>query len=471
MTRAFSIVLLLAFFAAVVGRAEPDPDPARAVARAAADMLADIVSAEKELAGARAEIDGEARPLAARLEALRTELAALRQARDRARALNNASAREMADLAKQTAQIEAQHRFILSVLAEYRRAAPGQAGPADGVAVEQLFAAADTLLTDRDDFVSLPAAAASILHSAEIVNLAGLETAVREGVAVDSAGVERRGVLVTAGPAACFAAQDGASGMVIQEPGSLLPSFTGVPGFDITDIVGALRAGGECVFPVDPTGTGAALKAARADRSLGEHLRSGGPVMIPLGLVALFAFAAACWKIAQLSRMPAHKPIDTSLIARLARQGDPSAALEEAGRAWAPLNRVLQAAVDFRDVPREHLEEVVNERVLSELPSLERHLGTLSVLGAVAPLLGLLGTVTGMIHTFQLVTVFGTGEARLLSDGLSEALVTTEAGLVIAIPVLLVHAWLARRVRSVLGSLEQTALRLINELKQQAPRP
>ena len=81
------------------------------------------------------------------------------------------------------------------------------------------------------------------------------------------------------------------------------------------------------------------------------------------------------------------------------------------------------------------------------------------------PLLGLLGTVTGMIHTFRLVTVFGTGDARLLSGGISEALVTTEFGLMIAIPVLLVHAYLARRVRTIIGRLENRAIEFVGELK------
>ena len=99
------------------------------------------------------------------------------------------------------------------------------------------------------------------------------------------------------------------------------------------------------------------------------------------------------------------------------------------------------------------------------MPKLEQHLGTLAVLGGVAPLLGLLGTVTGMIHTFDLVTIFGTGEARLLSGGISEALITTKFGLGIAIPVLLVHAFFARRIRTVVAELENAAIRVVNALK------
>ena len=82
-----------------------------------------------------------------------------------------------------------------------------------------------------------------------------------------------------------------------------------------------------------------------------------------------------------------------------------------------------------------------------------------------SPLLGLLGTVTGMISTFHLIAIFGTGDAKLLSGGISEALITTEAGLVVAIPLLLLHAFLSRRVRAITEGLEKSAIRFINTLK------
>jgi biopolymer transport protein ExbB len=191
--------------------------------------------------------------------------------------------------------------------------------------------------------------------------------------------------------------------------------------------------------------------------------------MIPLGAVGILALVTSFWKLAQLARIPTDRPAAVDRVVDLAKCDEMDGARAEADRLRAPLNRVVRAALDYKGAPREHLEEILNERILSEMPALERHLGTLAVLGAVAPLLGLLGTVTGMIHTFQLVTLFGTGDARLLSGGLSEALVTTEAGLVIAIPVLLVHAYLARRVRAIVASIERTALEVVNRIKQAPP--
>ena len=86
----------------------------------------------------------------------------------------------------------------------------------------------------------------------------------------------------------------------------------------------------------------------------------------------------------------------------------------------------------------------------------------IQVTAATAPLLGLLGTVTGMIKTFRLITVFGTGDAKSLSTGISEALITTEFGLIVAIPAIILGAILSRKAKSVVASMEQTAVSFVN---------
>ncbi|MEM7012670.1 MAG: MotA/TolQ/ExbB proton channel family protein, partial [Verrucomicrobiota bacterium] len=95
----------------------------------------------------------------------------------------------------------------------------------------------------------------------------------------------------------------------------------------------------------------------------------------------------------------------------------------------------------------------------------QRGLQFIAIASATAPLLGLLGTVTGMIHTFDLIRVFGTGDARSLAHGISEALVTTEFGLIVAIPALILHALLSRKIKSILGSMEMASLAFVNGLQ------
>ena len=117
--------------------------------------------------------------------------------------------------------------------------------------------------------------------------------------------------------------------------------------------------------------------------------------------------------------------------------------------------KILKAGLENVPASREVLENVLQEAILRELPRLERFLPTLSVLAAIAPLLGLLGTVTGMINTFQVIMQFGTSDPRMMSGGISEALITTQLGLVVAIPILIMHHFLERRVDKVIGDMEE----------------
>ena len=92
----------------------------------------------------------------------------------------------------------------------------------------------------------------------------------------------------------------------------------------------------------------------------------------------------------------------------------------------------------------------------------ESYLPVVAIAAATAPLLGLLGTVTGMINTFKVISVFGTGDPKTLSGGISEALVTTEFGLIVAIPSLLIHAVISRKAKGVMGAMEQISVAFIN---------
>ena len=123
---------------------------------------------------------------------------------------------------------------------------------------------------------------------------------------------------------------------------------------------------------------------------------------------------------------------------------------------------LLETAVDNYAIKSSNLEEILYEKILSAQPVLERFLPFMALTAAAAPLLGLLGTVTGMIKTFNLITIFGTGDAKSLSSGISEALVTTELGLVVAIPSLILHGLLSRMAKQKIGDLEQVSVSFIN---------
>ena len=126
-----------------------------------------------------------------------------------------------------------------------------------------------------------------------------------------------------------------------------------------------------------------------------------------------------------------------------------------------PLGRVLMVYEENKSVDVETLELKLDEAILKELPALERFLSTLKLIAAVAPLLGLLGTVTGMIETFQSIVLFGTGDPKMMASGIAEALVTTMEGLWVAIPTVLLHSFVASRSGSVVQVLEEQAAGIV----------
>ncbi|MBA4802448.1 MAG: MotA/TolQ/ExbB proton channel family protein, partial [Euryhalocaulis sp.] len=126
-----------------------------------------------------------------------------------------------------------------------------------------------------------------------------------------------------------------------------------------------------------------------------------------------------------------------------------------------PLGRVLRVYEDNKDEDIETLELKLDEQILRENAKLELGLNFLKLIAAVAPLLGLLGTVTGMIRTFQAITLFGTGDPQIMADGISEALVTTVLGLVTAIPILLLHSFASSAARASQQTLDEQAAGLV----------
>lgn len=130
-----------------------------------------------------------------------------------------------------------------------------------------------------------------------------------------------------------------------------------------------------------------------------------------------------------------------------------------------PLGRVLQAYYQDPTADTETIELRMDEAVLKETPAVERGLSIIKILAAIGPLLGLLGTVTGMIQVFQSITLYGTGDPKLMAGGISQALMTTVLGLVMAIPLILIHSMLASRAKSIIQTLDEESVGLIAEHK------
>ena len=205
---------------------------------------------------------------------------------------------------------------------------------------------------------------------------------------------------------------------------------------------------------------GSAVRRLALMPSAWERLRSGGLLVWPILLIGLVALGLSAERFIFLSRVKSNTDRVMSRIIEQVAGGDFSGSLALLENRNGPVFRVLRAGLKARHETREVLENVLEEAILKELPRLEKYLPTLQVLAAIAPLLGLLGTVTGMINTFQVITVYGAGDPRMMSGGISEALVTTMLGLSVAIPIILLHTWFARRVDTIIGDMEEKSVSL-----------
>lgn len=285
-----------------------------------------------------------------------------------------------------------------------------------------------------------------------------------EGKALGKNGVEVTGNFILAGPVAVFSDGEGNSGFAVSEPNSLNPRVedSGI-GPDVVNAIAGLASSGEGELPIDPS-EGDAFKLAQVQETVIEHAQKGGVVN---GIILSLAFVALCiafFKLFEINGVKRPKPGALQQILDNINGGNKQQALDIANSIDGPFGDLLVAGVEHADQEKELLEEVLYERLLAAQPKLERFLAFIALTAASAPLLGLLGTVTGMIQTFKLITVFGTGDAASLSSGISVALITTEFGLYVAIPSLLAQALLTRLAKGKLGEMEQASVAFVNGL-------
>jgi len=224
----------------------------------------------------------------------------------------------------------------------------------------------------------------------------------------------------------------------------------------------ALRsaAGGNLThLPVDVDGD-LVDRPAVEPASMETWLTAGGVFIIPIVVVGALGVILILERVVYLVLSKASPSLTAKALTFIERQ-DVEAARKLLGTSRTPTARVLLAGIDALAEPPDSREAAMESALLAEAPRLERSLSLLGALAGVAPLLGLLGTVSGMISTFDTISTVGTGNARLLSGGISEALITTQLGLMVAIPLLLVHAWLRRWVERREAVLEYGAIQFL----------
>ena len=283
------------------------------------------------------------------------------------------------------------------------------------------------------------------------------------GTAIDASGLVKQGTFVMVGPAAIFRSNDGTViGTVEQRLGSLEPSVVAFSTTDDAEAAAQVISTKRGYFPLDATlGNAHVIEATK--QTILEHIQKGGPVMIPILGMAAAALLVAIWKWFFIGFIPMPNPKRFKELLDAVLSGDTDLAKITVAQIKGPFGQMLSAAVDHLDQPSELIEEVMYEKLLSTKLRLQKMLPFISISASSAPLLGLLGTVTGIINTFKLITVFGSGDVKTLSGGISEALITTEFGLIVAIPSLLLHALLSRKAKGITDEMEKIAITYINQ--------
>jgi biopolymer transport protein ExbB len=239
-------------------------------------------------------------------------------------------------------------------------------------------------------------------------------------------------------------------------------------------VAGALDAlrGGAAAFVALPLDVSGRLQAAVPpdEAGLGAWLRAGGPLMVPLALVAALALLLAAERAWTLYGRNGRFAARGEAVLERALADDLEAARALVWRSTGIVPRVLEACLAQLPRGQAAVEDAVEETLLRETPRLERFMNGLAVLAGVAPLLGLLGTVTGIIHTFGVIREVGNANPELMAGGISEALITTEAGLIIAVPILLLHGLFRGRLERLIATAEGHAATLVVRSAHIAPR-
>ncbi|MEY4673903.1 MAG: Biopolymer transport protein ExbB [Planctomycetota bacterium] len=446
-----------------------DPNQAGGFQSASAGIEQRLAASIEELARLREAIAAEKVPLNRDLRDAEAELSKARSDYQQTTRLLDGRTLDLSNLRTEIKARSDESSYLDNLLNEYARNFEARMHISELQRNEKVLeraklAAENTQLAEAEVF----AAKTDLL----LASLERLEDALGgsrfEGTAVDPNGIVQKGTYLMVGPATLFRSADGTViGPTEQRLGSLEPAV--VPLRDPKNVeqaaLSVLGIGGSFVF--DPT-QGNAQKIDDTQETLVEHILKGGAVMWPILAMAAAALLVALGKWLGLAMTPRVVQRQLDALLKAVASGDRAAATARAGDMRGPVGRMLTAGVEHMGEPAELVEEVMYEHGMAARLKLQRFLPFIAICASSAPLLGLLGTVTGIMNTFKLITVFGTGDVKTLSSGISEALITTEYGLIVAIPSLLLHAFLARKAKGIGDDMDKAAIAFLNELKRSA---
>ncbi len=199
--------------------------------------------------------------------------------------------------------------------------------------------------------------------------------------------------------------------------------------------------------------------------SILEFLTTGGPLMIPLGFCSVLMVAVIIERIVNLRMKRIIAPEVVQLVETIRNPEDLNLSLAILDKNPGSLSTVIRSAIENRDLAGDELRNLVRDVGHGESKRIERGQIVLEAIAGIAPLLGLLGTVVGMIRVFRVIASIGVGDANALSAGISEALITTAVGLSIAIPALAAYHFFSSRIEEIVLEMERVSSLLLAKLR------
>ena len=201
-----------------------------------------------------------------------------------------------------------------------------------------------------------------------------------------------------------------------------------------------------------------------------DYIQKGGLLIWPILICSIISIGIFAERLFYFHRATIHVGEFLQGLSNLLQRRNFAEALHESAGTPGPVARVIHAAIIRHDAPRSELRDIVQEAGQLEVPKLERYLGVLATLAFLAPLIGLLGTVTGMLEAFGTITSNG-GFATVteLSSGVYKSLLTTAAGLVVATPTFVAYSYLSSRVNSLMHDMERAGIEIVHMLTDGEP--
>jgi len=433
-------------------------DMREAAIKAKADReaaLAEAGESAKRIAGNRASLENEISRMAAEVKGLKADIKTMSGKLEKLR-------KKKAELVQQRSGDEMDMRELAGTVRVVAR-------DLEGVLEQSLFTARfpERLngvrpVLNKERFPGLDDMKALTGLFFKEMSLSG-EVVLRRDSFVDRSGTVQEGNILTIGKFTAAYEAGGETGFLNYSPGShRLFALSALPSWSVRKNLSQYIKGETEDVTLDFSG-GAALRQITHRPTLVERIKQGGPIVWPILAIGVFAILIVIERTLFLARVHGNTDLIMGKVNEHASEGrwTECETIVSTGQGQ-PCCNVLRCGLDARKEDRETLESILQEGILKEVPRLERYLPVLNILAAIAPLLGLLGTVTGMISTFHVITLYGTGDPRMMAGGISEALVTTMLGLAVAIPIMLAHTFLSRRVDHVIGDMEEKAVALTN---------